>query len=955
MYLKINHISLIVLAVVLACSFFVQDIIASMNRLNVSSLDDTDIAQNQSGALQRGGGEDNFQSIMPQTQKIAGLDARADSFDFVGDNMIATGNVFVRRGDMLIYADKAIINNTNKNIELSGNVKFFKLTKNRQEIEYYELVDLEKNPYIKFKVVGTTMTPAGRQMLVVDVIEENLSWTGERAIGNINSGVFEFGNYDANLSGWYTAGGAAKRDKNGKLVVKNAVMSPCPGLMEGNAVMSIKSGKMVAIPGSNRVSTSLNSKTGTDKRSAADVNDYHLWAYNNIIYVAGVPVMWLPVLYKPPPGKMGQWRFGTGSSTPYGYYFQLSSFWNLWDSDGVEIDTLPLLDYYEKRGLALGDRTRIRTDNSETDIFAYGINDKYSNYDFPDNSRFNSSWRSNSGDSVEAMRYYVDVKNKTHITDRMDFRGRFAAVSDYYFLNDYFDDVFRVDPQPSTYGNLNYQFDWGTLSLNVHPKVNPEFTAVQELPKLELVVPRQEIWNNIYYQTETNVSYMQMNWTKFKQSRASYAKQYPDTTPGNPGFGNLVEPSNYSAARFDTLHFVYYPLKLGWLNILPRAGGRFTAYSNSSKNKVDDLDVNTMILVSKPEMGYGSYGAVNNYDSKGGFKARLIPEVGLQLNTKMYKSWSNVKNAYWEMDGMRHVFQPYLNYALIAPTTSRDHIYYFDDTDRYDNMHYVRVGLENRLQTRRGGWKSSQVYTWASMHNYIDFLIDDKNRNNTAIEGTQGGSDQSGNYLGDFGHILTINPTQDVQLTLNLLMDGGKMITGNFAEAFAESNFQFNYDFADGWGFFGNWYYSTNNFTTPAVSMGSDLTQIESGTYFQRMFWDSSYTQMGLNWKINDRTFGQTYVEYDFQNNLMPDFNFNLNRELPCNLMLVLSYSVSKRLQTSGSGVYTSQDFNASINFTTTPTYSIAPKDSMMPEYLSGAPEGAPMIGSPLAPNNTGI
>lgn len=935
-----NYISLSFLIIIVACSFFASDIIA-LNRLGVSSMSD-DLPQNQSGAIARGG-DDSFQSITPQTQKIDGLDARADSFDFVGDNMIATGNVFVRRGDMLLYADKAIINNTNKNIELSGNVKFFKLTKNRQEIEYYELVNLEKNPHIKFKVVGTTLTPAGRQMLVVDVVRENLAWTGERAIGNMESGVFEFGNYDADLGGWYTTGGAARRDKDGKLVVKNAVMSPCPGLMEGNAVFSIKSTKLVAIPGSERVSTSLNSKTGTDKRSASNVNDYHLWSYNNIIYIAGVPVMWLPVLYKPPPGKMGQWRFGTGSSTPFGYYFQLSSLWNLWDSNGVEIDTLPLLDYYQKRGLAIGDRTRIRTDNSETDLFAYGINDEDANYNVPDNSRFKS---------IDDFRYYVDLKNKTHITDRMDFKGRFAALSDYYFLNDYFDDVFRVDPQPSTYGNLNYQFDWGTLSLNVHPKVNREFTTVQELPKLELVVPRQEIWNNIYYKSESNVSYLRMGWTKFKKSRSQYAAEF--SKPTDPTFDNTVEPKDYSSARFDTLHFVYYPMKLGGVNIQPRVGGRFTAYSKSSKNKVNDLDVNTMILVSKPEMGQGSYGAVNNYDSQGGAKARLLPEVGLELNTKMYKSWSNVKNAYWEMDGIRHVVQPYINYTLIGETSSRDQIYYFDDTDRYNEQHYVRLGVENRLQTRRGGWKSSQVYTWASMHNYIDFLIDDKNRNNTA---SNAGLDSSktANHLGDFGHIVTINPTQDIQLTLNLLIDGGKMVAGDFNNAFAMSNFQFNYDFADGWGFFGNWYYSSDNTTSPAVSMGSELTQIESGTYFQRMFNASSYTQMGLNWKINDRTFGQTYIEYDFQNNLMPDFNININRELPCNLMLVLSYSVSKRLNTSGSGIHSNQSINASLSFTTTPTYSIAPKDSMLPEYLSGAPQGAAVIGSPLAPNNEGI
>ncbi|HJO92749.1 MAG TPA: hypothetical protein QF753_05055 [Victivallales bacterium] len=866
------------------------------------------------------------------SQNIAGFDARANSFELIGDNIVATGNFFIRRDNMLLYADKAVINKTNKNIELSGNVKFFQINRARKEVEYWDLVDLQKNPYIKFKVVGTTMTPTGRQLLIVDEIIQNLAWSGKRTIGNLDSGVFEFGSFNTKLSNLYTKGTEAKRYENGKLEIKNATFSTFPSSGDGNSIFSIKSSKLVAIPASGSVSTSLDNPGSSDNTNSTSLNNYHIWAYNDIFYVAGIPVMWLPVIYKPPPGKVGQWRLSTGSNTEYGYYLQTSNYWNVLDRDGIKIDTLNLIDYYQFRGLGLGNRTRMSTDNSESQLFAYGINDDRANYAVPDNSRFKN---------LNDFRYYVDVKNKTHITDSMDFRGRFAALSDYYFLNDFFDDVFRVDPQPSTYANLNQQFRWGTLSLSVHPKVNDFFTAVEELPKLELNIPRQEIWRNIYYQSETNASYMQTRWTKFKKSRAEIAAET------NTVFDNYVEPDDYSSARFDSVHFVYYPMKLGWLNVLPRGGFRFTAYSNSSKRAVDDADVDALITASKPESNYS--GAIVNYDDDGGSVARLIPEVGLQLNTKMYRSWSDAKNAYWNMDGIRHVIQPYINYTFLSPTTNREHIYYFDDVDRIDTQNFVRFGIENRLQTRRGGWNSSHVYTWASMQNYFDFLIDPKNRNRIADETDEASSRNKGwDHLGDLGTILTVNPTEDIQLTLNLLIDSGKFASGDVANAFSSSNVQANYNFADGWGIFGNWYYSRANTTAASYSMGSELSQIESGTYFQRQFGDSSYAQTGLNFKINDRTFGQTYIEYDFENSMLPDFNISLNRELPGSLMLTLSYYINNRKNTDGSGVFSNQGVNASLSFTNTPHYSIAPKESLLPQYMSGAPQGTPVMGTPL-------
>jgi len=37
----------------------------------------------------------------------------------------------------------------------------------------------------------------------------------------------------------------------------------------------------------------------------------------------------------------------------------------------------------------------------------------------------------------------------------------------------------------------------------------------------------------------------------------------------------------------------------------------------------------------------------------------VLAAQGVEINTKIYRSWQNVKSAYWQLDGLRHVLIPY--------------------------------------------------------------------------------------------------------------------------------------------------------------------------------------------------------------------------------------------------------------------------------------------------------
>jgi len=850
-----------------------------------------------------------FKQIKGPTDALkesTGADVRADEFDFVGDNMIAKKNVFVRKGDLILYSDMLIVNNTTKNVELSGNVKFYTLITSREEMEYWELEALQKNPYAKLKVVGTVLTPSGRQMLVVDVIMQELSWSGNRAAGNLKNGIFQFGKFVSKFGNWYALGDNGVRFGNGKFVMDDATITPCQSIVEGNTpVFSLESARLVAFPPAGSSIPGKERAKVTAKGSNLD--DYHFWGYSNVLYIGAIPVLWLPVVYKPPRGDMGKWGINVGSNTDWGFYVQTTNYWDIIQDEDVSLGTTNMIDYYGRRGWAFGNQTELYTKDTKTEFFVYGQMDQYHNMQVPDNSRFGQ---------LNSFRYALQLKNISNITDRMAFRGNLAKLSDMYYLYDFFNDIAAIDPQPATYGSLNYQFDPASVNLLIRPRINNFFSVVESLPRLDITVPRQELFENIYFQSETSIGYYNMKWRDFSISRSE----------AYPGLAN-DGPTDYGTFRFDTVNFLYYPLKLDWLNVLPRAGLRMTAYGNSSSADVSTLDLNAMIAADAPEGTYSD--PIKNYNSDGGGKFRIIPEFGIQFDTKISRSWDDVKNAYFDFNGLRHVMQPYVNYTFInTPTVSREQLYFFDDVDRIDAQNWVRLGLENHLQTRRGSWGNSQVYTWASMENYVDLIF-----NNREFCG------DGWKNLGGLGTLLNIKPSENLTFDMQFLIEGSKIGgSTDLMKSIDKASFIVDWDFAENWGISCNYYYGNERLSEGVYSMGSNLSTIQAGSVFLRNFSASNYVNTNLDFQINERTAGKISIQYDFDQKLMPSLNLSLIRSLPCGLEFMAALGISTQNNTSGEGTQLKQSLSFSLGFTPSSDYIISPRENLLPENITRTP-----------------
>jgi hypothetical protein len=189
---------------------------------------------------------------------------------------------------------------------------------------------------------------------------------------------------------------------------------------------------------------------------------------------------------------------------------------------------------------------------------------------------------------------------------------------------------------------------------------------------------RQQIFDTpVYYDSESSAGY--------------YRKIFADTnTAALPVF-------NYAAARADTYHQLLLPWTFfGWLNLTPHAGGRFTYYSE------------------------GNGPAGTNSETY-----RKVFDTGAEVSFKTSRLWTGATNSILDIDGLRHVIEPSVNYVFVPrPGTSPSQLPQFDsvspsllllpiqfpdynDIDSIERGNVMRFGLRNTLQTKRAGQLST--------------------------------------------------------------------------------------------------------------------------------------------------------------------------------------------------------------------------------------------------------
>jgi lipopolysaccharide assembly outer membrane protein LptD (OstA) len=633
--------------------------------------------------------------------------------------------------------------------------------------------------------------------------QEGFRWEGPRVTGNMETGEFSVDEYRATVGPWHLKGDGGEHDSEGGVRVGAARFTTCE---YEHPHYSLEAGRIVYSPNG------------------------QFRAYNCVVRFRNVPVFYLPVVFG---NTGGEGRSGIeikpGYDSDWGAYLLLANSWQLAD----DLSTRFSLDLRAKNGVALGNETDWRTDSSRTRLLVYGMHDN----DPPETAP-----GFNRGFEVEEDRYRLRLSHDHEFTDELRLRLHLDKLSDVDMLEDWFRSEYRTRPQPESAADLTYESERLTLSLLARPKVNDFYTVVERLPEARLALPRQPLaGTGLYLSSDLNAAYLRTDWRDFDRPRPL----------------GLARPEDYESGRLDALTMLYYPLSpMDGLQVVPRVGGRVTYYSRSSDTPVTTADLNDMFAVDDPD-NEGILTPLNAYDHDGGSRTRYAGEVGLEVSTKFYRTWSRTRNSLLDLDGLRHVVQPYANYTYLgSPNENKDNLYYFDMVDRLEEWNFVRVGAGQRWQTRRRG----EIYTFAALDTYADFHFSGEN---------------DPDDLGTLGVRGQLNPSDRIQFQGTVVTN---MDTGNVDR----SDVTLQLGSPDSLTVGISYLFRDDYLSRAAYSMGSYLTDFDWAVPVERFYQENHYLAATLGFPITDKTRGLVRYEYDLEEGSLARQLYELHRDLHC-------------------------------------------------------------------------
>jgi hypothetical protein len=466
----------------------------------------------------------------------------------------------------------------------------------------------------------------------------------------------------------------------------------------------------------------------------------------NVTVLAGdVPVFYLPYLSQSLEAEAG-YRFNVGQQSRWGAFML-----NQYDViHGDHTRARYHLDLRSARGVGVG-----------VDLFSMRYRNNWNNFTglklyYQRDSDPSMNRTSVPRGPVPENRYRINFQHRIYLpgpeesTWYLDFD--INKISDAHFYEDFFFNDFRETPQPDNQVSLVHRSDSYLATLMARFQANDFYRVGEKLPELSIDWTRRPLWNTgIYHQGTASIGYMRELASELEESAYQAAlkgmgggvlnereKNFIRNLLALEG-DSVIDPKDYANVRgmgglseftrLHTYHEFLYPKTLGgWLNVLPRLGAGVTHYAGYGRT-LDGLP--------------------------GGFSEQTRPifHAGLDVSFKLTKTWSDYTNEALGLDGLRHVFQPYVNYSYLdasmpigfvgvdrlSPTTRPRSIDVplYSAVDSLRSWNITRLGFKNFLQTRRdytiegnGRFASAnddpvQTYTFAGMNTYVDLFAKD--------------------------------------------------------------------------------------------------------------------------------------------------------------------------------------------------------------------------------------
>lgn len=413
-------------------------------------------------------------------------------------------------------------------------------------------------------------------------------------------------------------------------------------------------------------------------KSLTIVPDEYIEIKDAVLYLKNTPVFWFPKWRRQLKKHPNHWVFVPGYRSKYGAYLLTTYewYWNERLNGAVHVDER------SRRGIGAGPDL-----NYKLPHFGEGTVKYY----YTEDQR---AGRDNRGPENDEDRQRVWFTHQGQLRTNLTLRSAVRYQSDPQIVRDFFETEYRENTQPSTYVELNQIWSNWSLNLLAQPRLNEFQETVERIPDLKLTGLRQRIGPTpLFYESESSFGYYQRKFAVV------------DTN-----LNLFTDPDRFSAMRGDTYHQVLLPwMFFDWLNVTPRAGGRFTYYGEGHGRGATTLE-----------------------------ESREVFNTGAEVSFKAARTWAGAKSRFWEIDGVRHIVMPSVNYAYVPnPSVDPSRLPQFDyelpsaellplmypdynAIDSIDSRNVFRLGLDNKLQTKRREGVENFVH-WSL---YTDWRLD---------------------------------------------------------------------------------------------------------------------------------------------------------------------------------------------------------------------------------------
>jgi hypothetical protein len=337
----------------------------------------------------------------------------------------------------------------------------------------------------------------------------------------------------------------------------------------------------------------------------------------------------------------------------------------------------------------------------------------------------------------QELRGLFSLQHRQELNENWTFQTQVGYFSDRNFYEQWWKQHFDEDINQETYVQLKYQNENLALTGMVKPNIRDWVNESADYPRLDGWLIGQDFFNTLSYFGHASAGFYRFN-TSSDLAPPYFATPFPDQFNRYrplPPSSDMPNKPTFNTVRLDFMNEVDLPLHLGIMNLTPYALGDGAFYSEGMDGDSHDRlyyggGMRAAIPFSRLYSDVQSdFFNVHGIYHKISFEAdyrwtqstvdfRRLPLIDrldddatdqARRDLRVYRIMNNINPNLATSD----LYDPQL-YALRRG--------YLDSPDNLDDMEYLRFGMRNRWQTKRGIAEAERTVDWITFDVFASYF-----------------------------------------------------------------------------------------------------------------------------------------------------------------------------------------------------------------------------------------